>query len=175
MEKASARDFTLLIVILLLTSSQALGWIYLQEAVTIGGIKQWISIKGADEKKPVLLFLHGGPGNSVMGYDEKFTKKLQKYFLVVQWDQREVERTAKLNPSDKPLTVLLMENDAVELINYLRARFSQSKIYLAGHSWGGFLGLKIASDYPDLLEAYFAICPMVWQEDSERLSLEWLK
>jgi pimeloyl-ACP methyl ester carboxylesterase len=155
--------------------SPAFGWIYLQEAVVIGGIKQWISIKGEDEKNPVLLFLHGGPGNSVMGYDEKFTKNLQRHYLVIQWDQREVERTAKLNRSDKPLTVLLIENDAVEMINYLRKRFSQKKIYLAGHSWGGFLGLKLASDYPDLLEAYFAISPMIWQNESERFSLEWAK
>ena len=173
-KRSVIRNFTLLTV-LLFTAAPAFGWIYLQEAVEIGGIKQWISIKGADEKNPVLLFLHGGPGNSVMGYDEKFTKNLQKHFLVIQWDQRDVERTAKLNLSDKPLTVQLMEDDAVELINYLRKRFSQNKIYLVGHSWGGFLGLKIANDHPELLEAYFAVCPMIWQEESERLSLAWAK
>ncbi len=172
-EKPITKFFTLFFIVFLFECSTAFGWIYLQEAVTIGGIKQWISIKGADEKNPVLLFLHGGPGNSVMGYDEKFTKTLQKHFLVIQWDQRDVERTAKLNASDKPLTVQLIEDDAVELINYLRKRFSQNKVYLVGVSWGGFLGLKITNDYPDLLEAYFAVSPMIWQDESERLSLAW--
>ena len=34
----------------------------------IGGIRQVISIKGKDSSKPLLLFLHGVPGNSVMHY-----------------------------------------------------------------------------------------------------------
>ena len=52
------------------------------EAVEVGGIKQWISIKGTDTKKPVLLFLHGGPGNSAMSYAHKFTSELQKHFVI---------------------------------------------------------------------------------------------
>lgn len=171
----SGKKLTSFLFILFILNTPAFCRMYLQEAVDIGGIKQWISIKGTDEKNPVLLFLHGGPGNSVMGYDEKFTKNLQKYFLVIQWDQREVQRTVKLNASNKPLTVQVMEDDAVELINYLRKRFSQDKIYLVGHSWGGFLGLKVASDYPELLEAYFAVSPMIFQDESERKSLEWMK
>jgi pimeloyl-ACP methyl ester carboxylesterase len=67
-----------------------------------------------------------------------------------------------------------MEQDAVEMINYLRSRFSKSKIYLMGHSWGGFLGLTVASHHPELLEAYLAVSPMVYQLESERLSLQWL-
>ena len=144
------------------------------EAIEIGGIKQWISISGTNNSSPILLFLHGGPGNSAMGYAEKFTSELQKHFVVVQWDQRESGKTADLNSTDKPLSVSLMESDALELIQYLRERFSQDKIYLMGHSWGGFLGLKIATDHPELLRAYFAISPMVNQLESERLSLEWM-
>ncbi|CAN5445182.1 alpha/beta hydrolase [soil metagenome] len=175
MKKLQLKIFIAAFIILLANGSYAFSWIYLQESVAIGGIKQWISIKGADKKNPVLLFLHGGPGNSAMGYDEKFTKILQKHFIVIQWDQRDVERTLNLNSSDKQLSVQLIEADAVELINYLRKRFSQNKIYLVGQSWGGFLGLKIANDHPELLEAYFAVSPMIWQDESERLSLEWAK
>jgi pimeloyl-ACP methyl ester carboxylesterase len=146
-----------------------------EEAIDIGGIKQWISIKTTDSKNPVLLFLHGGPGNSAMSYANKFTSELQRHFIVVQWDQRESGKTAKLNSSPEPLTVSLMESDAVEVINYLRKRFSCKKVYLVGHSWGGFLGLKLAADHPELIEAYFAVSPMVHQTESERLSIEWLK
>lgn len=148
--------------------------INLQEAIAIGGIKQWISVQGTDEKNPVLLFLHGGPGNSVMGYADKFTHELQKHFVVVEWDQRESGKTAKLNASDKALTVSLMESDAIEMINYLRSRFSQHKIYLIGHSWGGFLVLSVATSHPELLEAALAVSPMVNQLESERISLEWM-
>ena len=145
------------------------------EAVEIGGIKQWISIKGINDHDPILLFLHGGPGNSAMSYGDRFTSLLQKHFVVVQWDQRESGKTAKLNTSLKALTVELMLSDAIEVINYLRKRFSCEKIYLMGHSWGGFLGLQIANIHPELLQAYFAVSPMVNQLKSERLSLEWMR
>lgn len=142
------------------------------QSIEIGGIKQWIAIKGQDDSDPVLLFLHGGPGNSVMGYAEKFTTELQKHFVVVQWDQRESGKTAELNATNKPLSVELLSNDAIEVINHLRKRFSQDKIFLMGHSWGGFLALKIASEHPELLVASFAVSPMVHQLESERLSLQ---
>lgn len=143
-------------------------------SVSIGGINQWISIKATDLSTPVLLFLHGGPGNSAMAYADKFTGQLQKHFIVVQWDQRESGQTALLNASDKPLTVELMESDALELIRYLAERFKQQRVYLMGHSWGGFLGLLIASHHPQLLDGYIAICPMIDQLESEKASLKWM-
>ena len=145
------------------------------EAVEIGGIKQWVTITGVHSTDPVLLFLHGGPGNSAMGYSDRFTGELQKHFIVVQWDQRESGKTALLNGTNQPLSVALMERDVVEMINYLRARFSQSKIFLMGHSWGGFLSLTVAAHHPELLQACLAISPMVYQLESERISLQWLK
>lgn len=143
-------------------------------AIPVGGINQWLSIKGADQSSPVLLFLHGGPGNSVISYADKFTSSLQRHFLVVQWDQRESGHTAELNPSDKPLTVAQMEDDAMEVIRYLKKRFKKQRIYLMGHSWGGFLGLEIAAHHPEVLEAYIAVCPMVFQTESEKASLKWM-
>jgi predicted alpha/beta-fold hydrolase len=131
------RLITSFICIVLSSTAQSNPPINSSEAITIGGIQQWISIKGTNNSHPVLLFLHGGPGNSAMSYAEKFTSELQKYFVVVQWDQRESGKTAKLNTSNKSLSVSLMEEDAVEIITYLQNRFSQDKIYLMGHSWGG--------------------------------------
>jgi pimeloyl-ACP methyl ester carboxylesterase len=145
-----------------------------KEAIEIGGIKQWITIEGTNTSDPVLLFLHGGPGNSAMSYAAKFTGELQKHFIVVHWDQRESGKTAELNASDKPLSVALAENDAIEVINYLRKLFSREKIYVMGHSWGGFLALKIAADHPEVLKACLAISPMIDQLESERLSLKWM-
>ncbi len=145
-----------------------------EEAVEVGGIQQWVSMEGTDDRNPVLLFLHGGPGNSAMGYAGKFTSELQKRFVVVMWDQRESGRTLDLSPTQEPLTLELMESDALEMINILRTRFSNDKIYLMGHSWGGFLGLRLAFAHPDLLHAYFAVSPMVNQLESERLALDWM-
>lgn len=143
-------------------------------AITAGGIRQWISIKGSDRRNPVLLFLHGGPGNSVISYSDRFTGELRKHFVFVNWDQRESGRTAELNASPVPLTVGLMTSDAIEVINYLRTAFTTDKIYLMGHSWGGFLGMEIAARHPELLKAYIPICPMIDQAESERLALKWM-
>jgi len=145
------------------------------EAVTIGGIKQWIKFQGEDDQAPVLLFLHGGPGNSAMSYAHKFTQELQKHFIVVQWDQRESGQTALLNKSSIPLSVSVFIRDAIELIHFLRSKFSKDKIYLMGHSWGGYLGLRVAAERPDLLVGYFAMSPMINQLQSERLSLQFMK
>jgi len=145
------------------------------EAVEIGGIKQWIKFQGVDDQAPVLLFLHGGPGNSVMSYADRFTQELQKHFIVVHWDQRESGQTAILNKSPQALTVSLIVSDAIELIEFLSTRFSREKIYLVGHSWGGYLGLRVAFEKPELLQIYFALSPMVNQLESERLSLVTLK
>src|SRR6185369_17316718 len=124
-----------------------------QESIPIGGIQQWITIDGTNDQHPVLLFLHGGPGNSVIHYANSFTKALQQHFVVVQWDQRASGKTEKLNPPQKNLTVSQMVNDAVEVVRYLCKRFSKEKIYLAGHSWGGFLALEVAISNPELLLA----------------------
>jgi pimeloyl-ACP methyl ester carboxylesterase len=143
-------------------------------AIPVGGIQQWVSMKSTDRSNPVLLFLHGGPGNSVISYSDKFTSKLQEHFVVVNWDQRESGRTAELNASPDPLTVKLMTSDAIEVIAFLCKKFSAGKLYLMGHSWGGFLGMEVAAQRPDLLNAYIAICPMIFQAESERMALQWM-
>lgn len=145
-----------------------------KEAIAIGNIRQWIEIRSANDTLPVLLFLHGGPGNSAIGYAEKFTQRLQQHFVVVQWDQRGSGRTARLNASPVPVTVSVMESDAAEMLDYLRKRFSREKIYLVGHSWGGFLALRMAALHPDRLSACVAVAPMVNQWQSERQTLQWL-
>jgi len=55
--------------------------------VTIGGIEQWVTIRGEDRSNPVLLFLHGGPGDVTNPWSFVFFAPWEKYFTVVQWDQ----------------------------------------------------------------------------------------
>ncbi|WP_254162653.1 alpha/beta fold hydrolase [Chryseosolibacter histidini] len=145
------------------------------EVVTIGGIKQFITIKGKDRSKPVLLFLHGGPGGSVLSYAHKFSAALEEHFVVVHWDQRETGKTLELNASPVPLTLALFEQDTYELMQLLLKRFSQTKLYLAGHSWGTVLCFSMARYYPDLLYASIAISPVINQLESERIVLGLMK
>ena len=143
--------------------------------VSIGGIKQYIAIKGKDKSLPLLLFLHGGPGGSVMHYADRFTNRLQNHFLVVQWDQRETAKTLELNQSSPPLSLKLFQDDAYEMVVTLLRTFGREKLYLVGHSWGTALGFHIARNHPDLLYAYIPIGAMVNQLESERIALAWMK
>jgi pimeloyl-ACP methyl ester carboxylesterase len=149
--------------------------VHWSEAVEVNGVKQWISATGNDSDMPVLLFLHGGPGNSVMSYAEKFTNHLRKEFIVVLWDQRNSGETSSLNAEPSPVSLKIMREDAEDVVNYLRAKFSRDRIYLAGHSWGGLLALQVAKEHPALLHACFAISPMINQNKSEQMSLAWME
>lgn len=146
-----------------------------QEFLVIGGIKQYISIKGKDHSAPLLLFLHGGPGGSVMHYSHRFTNKLEEHFVVIQWDQRETGKTLQQNVSTVPLALRVFQHDTHELIETLLKRFQQEKLYLTGHSWGTALGFYIAGKHPELLYAYIPIGPMINQLESERIILDKMK
>ena len=142
---------------------------------TIGGIKQVVDIKTDDIKKPVLLFLSGGPGSSMMNNADAFTKILKSRFTIVQWDQRGAGKTLKLNASHVQPTVALMEKDTVEVIRFVLKELKQEKLYLLGSSWGNVLGFHIVEHHPQLLHAYFAVNPVVSQLASEKELLAALK
>jgi pimeloyl-ACP methyl ester carboxylesterase len=60
------------------------------EEISLGGVKQWIFIRGTDQNNPVLIFLHGGPGEPALGMSSsrKLDAELIKHYTVVHWDQR---------------------------------------------------------------------------------------
>jgi hypothetical protein len=63
------------------------------EAVRIGGIDQWIEVRGQNVNNPILLFIHGGPGIAFISMGSTFQDPWEKYFTVVQWDQRGAGKT----------------------------------------------------------------------------------
>lgn len=141
----------------------------------IGGIKQFIDIKTDDTSKPVLLFLSGGPGSSMIRNADTFTQLLKTRFTIVQWDQRDAGKTLQLNSSPVPPSVEQMQDDTLQVVNLLRKEFRQQKIYLLGSSWGNVLGFHVVKQHPELLHAYFAVNPVVSQRASELELLDTLK
>jgi pimeloyl-ACP methyl ester carboxylesterase len=125
------------------------------EFVDIGGIKQWIQIRGEDRDNPVLLFVHGGPGGSSWPISSSW-RPWEKHFTIVQWDQRGAGRTygAAGDALAPTMTLERMTQDGVELAEYLRTHLHKHKIILVGHSWGSFLGIHIVKQRPDLFSAY---------------------
>jgi pimeloyl-ACP methyl ester carboxylesterase len=123
--------------------------------VKIGGIEQWITIRGEDRKNPVLLFLHGGPGDATNPWGFAAFRSWLKYFTVVQWDQRGAGKTFGRNPDSKDtITLDRMTQDGIELAEYLRTTLHKKKIILLGHSFGSLLGNYIVKARPDLFCAF---------------------
>jgi len=126
------------------------------ERIRIGGVDQYILIRGNDASLPVLLFLHGGPGMPAMYLAHAFQHELEKEFVVVQWDRRAAGKSY-CEDIISTLTTEQLVADTVELTNALRARFHQNKIYLVGHSWGTYLGMLVIARHPELYHAYVRI------------------
>jgi len=134
------------------------------EKVRIGGIDQWIDMRGQDVRNPVLLFIHGGPGMAFIPMAHSFQTPWEQHFTVVEWDQRGAGKTYASNNKEvlrRTMNVAQMEQDTLEVVNYLRDRFKQDKIVVVGHSWGSVLGLWLAHEHPDLLYAYVGVGQVV--------------
>ena len=123
------------------------------EAIELGKVEQWILIRGEDRTRPVLLWLHGGPGQPLMPTAHHYDAELIKHFVVVHWDQRGAGKSYDPALSPEQLSVDQFIADTYDLVQYLRQRFNVPKIYLIGHSWGSELGALTVARYPELFYA----------------------
>ncbi len=141
------------------------------EKVRIGGIEQWVSIRGADKRNPVLLLIHGGPGYVSMPMSWWFTRGWEEYFTVVQWDQRGAGKTYLLNAPttiSPTMTLQRMVADTEEMTTWIRKELGKEKIFVIGHSWGSYLGLQLAKGHPEWLYAYIGVGQVTDGPESER-------
>jgi pimeloyl-ACP methyl ester carboxylesterase len=124
--------------------------------IAIGGIEQWVTIRGYNRNNPVLLFVHGGPGDVTNPWTFAMFAPWEKQFIVVQWDERGAGRTLrKTGPSvASTITVERMVQDGIELSEYLRKHLDKDKIVIVCHSFGSILGIGMARARPDLFYAY---------------------
>jgi pimeloyl-ACP methyl ester carboxylesterase len=123
--------------------------------VRIGGIDQWITIRGQNRDNPVLLFLHGGPGVATSPYPRDVLFNWTKDFTLVQWDQRGSGKTyGRSGPLAPDVTIDRMAQDGIEVAEFLRQHMHKRKIMVLGLSWGTTLGIYMAKARPDLFYAY---------------------
>lgn len=138
----------------------------------IGGIKQGYFIRGENEQNPVILFLHGGPGSPELSMIED--TELEKYFTICYWDQRGAGMTFSSDTDPATMTIEQFTEDTRQMTDSLRKWYDVDKIYLMGHSWGSYLGIKTIEKYPELYHAYIGIGQVCNQLESERLAYDYI-
>jgi pimeloyl-ACP methyl ester carboxylesterase len=131
--------------------------------VPVNGIGQWVTIKGQRCGNPVVLFVHGGPGNPLSPFAESLFGTWQREFTLVQWDQRGAGMTYGRTPpaEDTPLTLEQLTADGLAVAEYVTRHLGKRKVLLWGSSWGSMLGIHMAHARPDLFEAYVGTAQIV--------------
>ena len=143
------------------------------EKLTIGNSVQWVLIRSENTKNPILLFLHGGPGTSELTLNRKNTRTLERYFTIVNWDQRGAGKSYAAAGDGSRMVIDQFVSDIIELTQYLEKRFGKKKITLVGHSWGTAIGVLAVAKRPDLFNGYIGIGQMSDVTEGETISYEW--
>ncbi len=125
------------------------------EQVNLGGYDQKIAIEGKRKNLPVVICLHGGPGSPVpfsVGCRGLFPN-LTDNAVMVYWDQL---GCGKNNfPIDDGFSIESFVVMTTELIEHIKSKFPENKIYLFGVSWGSILALEACLRVPELLSGVF--------------------
>ncbi|OCA88214.1 hypothetical protein A8F94_10440 [Bacillus sp. FJAT-27225] len=143
----------------------------------VNGTKQYLLIEGKDTSKPVLLFLHGGPGQPFpfgVSARGKYPELTEDY-VAVYYDQRGSGKSYFKDIPMETMNINQFLDDTDVVVDYLRTRFEAEKIMIAGISWGSIIGTKYSSLHPEKVGAYIGISQFVDLQETQRRSTEFLK
>jgi pimeloyl-ACP methyl ester carboxylesterase len=142
--------------------------------VTVNGIEQWVQVKGDSCKNPVILHVHGGPGNPETPYTDNVYREWERDYTIVQWDQRGSGMTFARNKlsDDVPLRVEQLRDDGIEVARWARQRFGRRQVILMGSSWGSALSVLMAKASPASFCAYVGTSQIVSEAMLQRRSYD---
>jgi pimeloyl-ACP methyl ester carboxylesterase len=120
----------------------------------LGGLDQWVMIRGQSVANPPLILLHGGPGLSETGLFRHFNAPLETRFTTVYWDQRGAGKSFDRTIPRSSMTVERFIADLDELVDAVCTRLEKTKVVIFGHSWGSALGVRYAARFPDKVAGY---------------------
>lgn len=143
--------------------------------LSLGGLDQWVMIRGENVANPLLVLLHGGPGFSEMGLFRNHNAALEKSFTVVYWDQRGAGKSFDPGIPIATMTVDQFIVDLDALVDAVCARVGQPKVTIFGHSWGSVLGPLYAARFPAKVAAYVGSGQIGDWRASELASYEWAR
>ncbi len=142
--------------------------------VEINGCKQKILVQTSDLNNPLLLYLHGGPGSSIMMMSHVYSNGLKDHFILVNWDQRGTALSFHEGMDATKISEDQIRADALALVKFLLKTFHKKTIYLIGHSFGSVIGLQLVADHPELFSAYIGVGQVINWNKSVDITYKWL-
>jgi pimeloyl-ACP methyl ester carboxylesterase len=85
---------------------------------------------------------------------------LEDHFVVVNWEQPGAGKSFDA-VNKRELSPERYVTDGIALVEYLRERFGEEKVYLLGESWGSTLGVWMVQRNPEYFHAYIGTGQMV--------------
>lgn len=140
--------------------------------VRLGGMEQWVMVRGESIANPVLVFVQGGPGFPEIPFFRHFNAPLEKSFTVVYWEQRGAGKSFDAKIGKQSMTVEQFIRDMDELVESVRKRLGKDKVAVYGHSWGSALGVLYAARFPEKVAVYAGAGQLGDWPASEKLCYE---
>lgn len=135
--------------------------------VELGGVEQFVSMRGRSTANPVLIVCHGGPALPSLPSSWTWQRGVEDYFTVVNYDQRASGKSAASVNDETDLSVDRYVADLVELIVWLQGELGVTKVGVLGHSWGSIIGVTLAARRPDLLWSYIGVGQVISGPENE--------
>ena len=147
---------------------------YTEEYAKIAGIEHYLLHYRSKPEDPVLLFIHGGPGQSESFFAFAVEEYEERDYNIVYYDQRGAGKTWLRNKKSKPDTEIL-KRDLLEIVLYLKKQYGKEKIGILGHSWGSVLGSMFALEHPEHTLCYIGCGQVIEIMKNERIGYAILK
>lgn len=140
------------------------------EMVSLNGVEQFIAIRADRPNLPLLLYLHGGPGDAALPLVLKYNRALEQDFTLVVWEQRGAGKSYYPFGAEEKVEIDTFLQDVRALVELLLARFQREKLFLVGHSWGSVLGLLFCQQFPQFVHTYVGCGQVVNLKKSSELA-----
>jgi pimeloyl-ACP methyl ester carboxylesterase len=144
------------------------------EKVRIQGVDQWVLVRSADERNPVLLLLQQGPGLPMINEAEAFDRatRLEDSFTVVYWDYRGCGKSYDPSTPAESITLEQYVRDTTEMSELLLARFGKTRLTMLGLSMGGTIAILAGVAHPAYYDAIVAVAPDLAGADAEAFAYD---
>ena len=121
--------------------------------VEVGGLQQWVTVRGADAANPALMIVTGaGAAFSPMA---PLFEPWEQAFTLVQWDQPGAGATlARGGAAPEPFTYDRLARDGLAVADWACGRLGLPSLGLFAISGGSVTGLKMVNASPRRIGAY---------------------